>query len=229
MSMQQGGAKASAARRLAQLSRHCSAARESKDDVEALRAQYGRSDAGLPLGGLSHLALVSSNMSRTVEFYGGTLGLPLTKTIALPDGGQHFFFDVGRGESLAFFWFPRAPRRAPGVASVNPDDVLEGSYVTAHGSMNHVAFNVAPGRLFECRRRLRGAGVEVSPVLYHADVEGGFLFEPPAEAEKNPALIFASFYFFGPDGEYLELTSQARRFTPERDIEHAPEGDAVAL
>ena len=46
---------------------------------------------------------------------GTGLGLPLTKTIALPDGGQHFFFDVGRGASLAFFWFPRAPRRAARV------------------------------------------------------------------------------------------------------------------
>ena len=218
-------------RRLAQLSRHCSAASQSADAVDALRAQYGpgRKDAGLPLGGLSHLALVSSNMQRTVEFYGGPLGLPLPKTIALPDGGQHFFFDVGRGASLAFFWGPRAPRRAPGVASVDPDDVLGGSYVTAHGSMNHAAFNVPPERLFECRRRLRDAGVEVSPVLYHADVEGGFVFDSPTEAAKHPALIFASFYFFGPDGEYLELTSQARQFSPERDIEHVPEGDAVAL
>ena len=31
--------------------------------------------------------------------------------------GQHFFFDIGNGDTLAFFWFPNAPEAAPGVAS----------------------------------------------------------------------------------------------------------------
>ena len=31
--------------------------------------------------------------------------------------GQHFFFDSGGGDCLAFFWFPDAPEPAPGVAS----------------------------------------------------------------------------------------------------------------
>ena len=32
-----------------------------------------------------------------------------------------------------------------------------------------------------------------------------------------------SFYFTGPDGEYLEMAAQtARQFTPEGDILHAP-------
>ena len=49
-------------------------------------------------------------MARTVEFYRDTLGMPLVKTVELPmDMGQHFFFDIGNGDCLAFFWFRDAP------------------------------------------------------------------------------------------------------------------------
>ena len=71
------------------------------------------------LRGVNHLALVCKDMKRTVEFYSGILGMPLTKTIELPNGmGQHFFFDIGKGDSLAFFWFPDAPASQPGVSMV---------------------------------------------------------------------------------------------------------------
>src|SRR5258708_38593086 len=70
------------------------------------------------LGGINHLALVCRDMARTVDFYTNVLGMPLVKTIELPQGmGQHFFFDIGNGDSLAFFWFPKAPPAAPGVSS----------------------------------------------------------------------------------------------------------------
>jgi catechol 2,3-dioxygenase-like lactoylglutathione lyase family enzyme len=46
-------------------------------------------------------------MARTVDFYSNVLGFPLVKTVELPAGwGQHFFFDIGGGATLAFFWFP---------------------------------------------------------------------------------------------------------------------------
>jgi catechol 2,3-dioxygenase-like lactoylglutathione lyase family enzyme len=68
--------------------------------------------------GINHLALVCSDMARTVEFYQGVLGMPLIKTIELPGGmGQHFFFDLGNGDALAFFWFPDAPAAHPGVTN----------------------------------------------------------------------------------------------------------------
>jgi catechol 2,3-dioxygenase-like lactoylglutathione lyase family enzyme len=48
------------------------------------------------LGGVNHLALVCSDMKRTVEFYTQVLGMRLIKTLDLPGGsGQHFFFDMG--------------------------------------------------------------------------------------------------------------------------------------
>ena len=40
------------------------------------------------LRGINHLALVCRDMKKTVDFYSGVLGMPLTKTINLPGGGQ---------------------------------------------------------------------------------------------------------------------------------------------
>src|ERR1700691_2402818 len=112
------------------------------------------------LHGVNHLALVCNDMARTVEFYQGTLGLPLVKTIELPMGmGQHFFFDIGNGDCLAFFWFPEAPDPAPGVSS--PAALPgAGEITTSVGSMNHVAFNVPADRIDSYVERLRQCGVE---------------------------------------------------------------------
>src|SRR3954454_12787987 len=96
------------------------------------------SEREFPTEGLNHLALVCSDMKRTVDFYEGVLGFPLVKTIAFPGHqGQHFFFDIGNGASLAFFWFPNAAPAAPGVSSQDPE-----TYTSGIGSMNHVAINV---------------------------------------------------------------------------------------
>ena len=73
------------------------------------------------LQGINHIALLCKDMARTVDFYTHISGLRLIKTIALADGGQHFFFDVGNGEAIAFFWFPQAPEAAPGIASMRLD------------------------------------------------------------------------------------------------------------
>ena len=75
------------------------------------------------LRGINHLALVCRDMARTVDFYSNVLGMPLVKTIELPAGmGQHFFFDCGGGDCLAFFWFPDAPDGVPGI-SARPADL----------------------------------------------------------------------------------------------------------
>ncbi len=77
------------------------------------------------LGGINHVALVCSDMARTVDFYSNILGMPLIKALDLPGGqGQHFFFDAGNGDCVAFFWFadaligcPVFRRRLPSPAS----------------------------------------------------------------------------------------------------------------
>ena len=109
--------------------------------------------------GINHLALVCKDMGRTVDFYEGVLGMKLTKTIELFGGGQHFFFDCGNGDSLAFFWFPNAAEAAPGIsAPANRPD--QGDASSAHGSMNHVAFDVPAEKIDEYVTKLRDAGIE---------------------------------------------------------------------
>jgi catechol 2,3-dioxygenase-like lactoylglutathione lyase family enzyme len=170
---------------------------------------------GFEFRGINHLALVCSDMARTVDFYTNVLGMPLIKTIELPaDMGQHFFFDCGGGDALAFFWFPDAPDPAPGTAAPagRPD---QGSLTSAIGSMNHVAFAVPPEKIDEYCDRLRAAGVDCTDVANHDDSEWGIA------DDLHPGVFVRSIYFQDPDGILLEFACWARRFTAE-DIMHVP-------
>lgn len=170
--------------------------------------------ADIDFRGVNHLALVSSDMARTVDFYSGVLGMPLTKTIEMPGGGQHFFFDCGNGDSLAFFWFPHAPAAVPGVSSPahRPD---RGDIVSAHGSMNHVAFGVSADDIERCVDALREAGVDCTDVLNHDDSEWG------VAREFTDDVFVRSVYFTDPDGISLELAAWTRSLGPH-DVRHAP-------
>ena len=163
----------------------------------------------MELRGVNHLALVSRDMARTVDFYTTVLDMPLIKTIELPVGlGQHFFFDCGGGDSLAFFWFPDAPEPVPGVTGPagRPD---QASLTSAIGSMNHVAFDVAPDKIEEYRDRLVAAGVECSEIANHDDSEFGI------SEDLHPGVFVRSVYFRDPDGILLELAAWTRPFGPE--------------
>lgn len=158
-------------------------------------------------------------MARTVWFWSEVLGLRLTKTLALPDGGQHFFLDSGRGAAIAYFWWPTIPKAHPGIATVSLEALVnEGKFSTAAGSVNHVAFNVPEEKLFKYRKRIQKTGTFVSPVVYHSDKsDSGY------SSTKDEDTSWISFYFTGPDGEYLELTAQTKRpFTPDVDITTKP-------
>ncbi|MBE9037901.1 VOC family protein [aff. Roholtiella sp. LEGE 12411] len=167
--------------------------------------------------GINHIALVCKDMARTVDFYTNTLGLKLIKTIAFSNGGQHFFFDIGNGDALAFFWFPSAPEAAPGIASVRLDALQTGNATTAHGSLNHLALNVPLEKLEEYREKLIAKGVQTTPVLHHADVPSGYALEP------DESTFISSFYFFDPDGILLEFAANVRPLGDYmRDLQHQP-------
>ncbi|HTW34700.1 MAG TPA: VOC family protein [Rhizomicrobium sp.] len=168
--------------------------------------------------GINHLALVCKDMARTVDFYSNVLGMPLIKTIDLPRGmGQHFFFDIGNGDSLAFFWFPNAPEATPGVASALnlPGG---GSIASGHGSMNHVAFDVPPEMIDEYYERLRARGIEATRVVNHDDSER------QASPTITPSTFVRSIYFFDPDGICLEFAAWTREIDPVVDVRHEPVG-----
>ena len=165
--------------------------------------------------GVNHLALVCKDMARTVAFYRDVLGMPLVKTIELPRGmGQHFFFDMGNGDSLAFFWFPNAPASVPGVAA--PANLpTRGPIASAHGSMNHIAFDVPAEKFDEYYDRLVAKGIDVTRVFNHDN-------SATQSSDTVTADVFVrSVYFFDPDGVCLEFAAWTRPLT-QADIAHDP-------
>ncbi|WP_033075537.1 VOC family protein [Sphingopyxis sp. MWB1] len=165
--------------------------------------------------GVNHLALVCKDMARTVEFYRDILGMPLIKTLDLPGGrGQHFFFDVGNGDSIAFFWFAEAPEAAPGIAA--PAALpTQGNFTSAHGSMNHIAINVPAEHFEEYHQRLVDKGIAVTPILNHDN-------SPTQNSpEMNDDVYVRSVYFFDPDGVCLEFAAWTREFD-DSDVAHDP-------
>lgn len=172
-----------------------------------------RENKEFQLNGINHLALVCRDMEETVDFYTNVLGMPLIKTIELPNNmGQHFFFDIGNGDSLAFFWFPNAPAAAPGVAS--PVAVPgKGELATAHGSMNHVAFDVPEDKIEEYVEKLAAKGLQPTPLINHDD-------SPYQIArEMHPGVFVRSVYFMDPNGILLEFACWTRAFT-DADVKH---------
>jgi catechol 2,3-dioxygenase-like lactoylglutathione lyase family enzyme len=164
--------------------------------------------------GINHLALVCRDMAETTAFYEGALGMPLVKTVALPDGGQHFFFDCGGGSLLAFFWWPDAPPAAPGIACVEDFPAKPKSAV---GSMNHVAFHMEEAELEGSIARLKAAGVHVSVpvVVNHDDSPMG------VAREMHDGVWVRSVYFRDPNGVMLEFAAVLRNFRPD-DVAHEP-------
>lgn len=163
--------------------------------------------------GINHIALVCRDMAETVRFYEDVLHMPLVKTVALPDGGQHFFFDCGGGSLVAFFWWADAPAAAPGIASVKK---FPYEAKTAVGSMNHLAFHMEEAELEAALERLEEAGVPFTPaVVNHDDSPGGMA------REMHDGVFVRSVYFTDPNGIMLEFAALTKEFTPD-DIRHEP-------
>jgi catechol 2,3-dioxygenase-like lactoylglutathione lyase family enzyme len=173
-----------------------------------------RKNTEFEIRGVNHLALVCKDMARTVEFYRDVLGMPLIKTIDLPGGmGQHFFFDIGNGDSLAFFWFPNAPAAAPGVSS--PAKLPgAGDIASAHGSMNHIAFDVPAEQFDAYVEKLRAKGVKVGVVMNHDNSPS------QVSATVTPDVFVRSVYFFDPDGVMLEFACWTHAGFTAADVAH---------
>jgi catechol 2,3-dioxygenase-like lactoylglutathione lyase family enzyme len=165
--------------------------------------------------GVNHIALVCKDMAQTVRFYRDVLGMPLIKTIELPgDMGQHFFFDIGNGDSLAFFWFRHAPPSRPGEAAPKALPGI-GDIVTAHGSMNHLAFNVPAEKFDRYAAMLKEKGIATSPIINHDNSPMG------VSARLTDDVFVRSVYFFDPDGVCLEFACWTAAFGA-KDVAHAP-------
>ena len=137
--------------------------------------------------GVHHLALVCKDMQRTVDFYTNVLGMKLTVTLEdMPGGWKHFFFDMGGGNQLAFFWFPE------GKEGVKGEQFPGAPWKTLpSATMHHLAFSVeSVDELERCREELVGQGIKVTDVWDHE--------------------FCKSIYFLDPDGIQLELSAWVR-------------------
>jgi catechol 2,3-dioxygenase-like lactoylglutathione lyase family enzyme len=157
-----------------------------KEEIEA------GADLRLALQGVDHLALVTDDLKKTIEFYTQVLGMTLVHVRRVPyapDRGQppyehcrHYFFDMGNQSLLAFFEYP------PDAPKGNRD---------ALGGMQHVAFHADRANFDRAQARLRAHGVELLGPFHL----GG---------------RFYSIYFFDPNGIRLEITTDLTQ--PDYDV-----------
>ncbi|MDP9463052.1 MAG: VOC family protein, partial [Actinomycetota bacterium] len=115
--------------------------------------------------GVHHVALISSDVERTVQFFQGVLGFPLIEMFENRDyeGSTHFFFDIGHGNTLAYF-------DLPGLDLDEYREVL--------GGHHHLAISVEPANWELLKARLDTEKIE------YAHVDGSSLYFRGPDGER---------------------------------------------
>ena len=133
---------------------------------EQWRARYLQAPADRPdstARGVHHLALLCSDVERTIHFYQDLLGFPLVELFENRDyeGSTHLFFDLGHDNTLAFFDFPGLDL---------------GPYKEVLGGFHHLAISVNQAQWVAAKERLESAGIpthiESEISLYFSDPDG---------------------------------------------------------
>ena len=162
--------------------------------------------------GVDHVAFPTFDPAGTVRFYRDVLGFPVVHSICAAGWGPenhpdfiHFFFDIGNGDRLAFFYYfgaPAAidggPRRAtptPGSAPDVPEFFI---------SSRHLAIHVDT----------RGGPAGVPPAPRRSDW--------PVEMQIQHETI-ESIYTHDPNGYMIEITRALRPVTPQEDLDAEPD------
>ena len=139
---------------------------DRSEEWAELRATYLTGPSERPTSsarGVHHVALLCTDVPATIEFYQGLLEFPLTEVFENRDyqGSTHFFFDIGNGNSLAFFDFPGLDL---------------GPYAEVLGGLHHLAISVEPARWEHLKSKLDDAGVAYAHVsgtsLYFSGPDG---------------------------------------------------------
>jgi len=114
--------------------------------------------------GVHHIALISSDVERTIRFYDGLLGFPLLEMFENRDyaGSTHFFFDLGHGNTLAYFDLPGLDL---------------GPYQEVLGGFHHLAISISRPEWEAARTRLSAAGIETA----HVDCSSLYFRGPDGE------------------------------------------------
>ena len=145
---------------------------ERRDTLAARRAQlsaqYLKPRTERPAStarGVHHVALICSDVERTVQFFDGLLGFPLIEMFENRDyqGSTHFFFDIGHGNALAYFDLPGLDL---------------GEYAEVLGGHHHLAISISRPEWEAARTRLDSAGVD------YAHVDGSSMYFRGPDGER---------------------------------------------
>jgi catechol 2,3-dioxygenase-like lactoylglutathione lyase family enzyme len=137
-----------------------------EDERARIRATHLRAPEQRPQSsarGLHHAAVLCADVERTIRFYQDLLEFPLTDIFENRDyqGSNHFFFDIGNGNLLAFFDFPGLDL---------------GPYAEVLGGLHHMAISVEPAKWERLKGKLDEAGVPYQMAsgtsIYFRDPDG---------------------------------------------------------
>jgi catechol 2,3-dioxygenase-like lactoylglutathione lyase family enzyme len=164
--------------------------------------------------GVDHAAYPTFDPAGTVRFYRDVLGFPVVHSICAAGWGWadhpdfiHFFFDIGGGDRIAFFYYfgldpvHTAPQ-GDAYAGFGPDVPVW--FVNSR----HLAIHVeSEDDLLEYRRRLDASDWPVEMQVQHETIE--------------------SIYTHDPNGYMLEITRALRPVTPQEDLDATLTIDAL--
>lgn len=140
--------------------------------------------------GINHLALITNDMDETVRFYHGVLGAPLVADLAGP-AFRHYFFDIGPGNTIAFFEY----RDAAVDAFAKPAGVADPRAI----QFDHLSLNLPDeDALLDLQKRLREAECEVTEVVDHGFIQSIYFTDP------NGIALEASYWVADPTGRFTD-------------------------
>lgn len=115
--------------------------------------------------GVHHVALICSDVERTVQFFDGLLGFPLIEMFENRDyaGSTHFFFDLGHGNTLAYFDLPGLDL---------------GPYAEVLGGHHHLAISIERPNWERIKARFDTEGID------YAHVDGSSLYFRGPDGER---------------------------------------------
>lgn len=119
---------------------------------------------------MNHLALITDDMEATTRFYHGVLGARLVATIGTPDF-RHYFFDIGAGNTIAFFEYAGVEHQPFAKPAGVPDPRAV--------QFDHLSLNLPDEHALESlRTRLLKHDCEVTDVVDHGFVRSIYFTDP---------------------------------------------------
>jgi catechol 2,3-dioxygenase-like lactoylglutathione lyase family enzyme len=158
--------------------------------------------------GVDHAAFPTFDPAATIAFYRDVLGFPVVHaTCALGWGPSahpdfvHFFFDIGSGDRLAFFYYF-------GLEKPEADRPVDAAKADLLARARHLAIHVdTEDHLKDYRSRLDASDYKCELQVRHETVE--------------------SIYVTDPNGYLIEITRPLRALTPEDDVDARISAEAL--